>query len=77
MIKRRFGEDFATAISSNLEVKAPESNKRDAKGGKRRPRENKGDRPDRKPREPREEKKAEAATVVPAAEEAPKQEESK
>lgn len=76
MIKRRFGDDFATAISSNLEVKAPESNKRDAKGGKRRPRENKGDRPDRKPREPREEKKAEVATV-PAVEEAPKQEESK
>lgn len=76
MIKRRFGEDFATAISSNLEIKAAES-KKDAKGGKRRPRENRGDRPDRKPREPREEKKAEAATVVPAAEEAPKQEESK
>ena len=75
MIKRRFGEDFATAISSKLEVKAPESNKKDTKGGKRRPRENRGDRPDRKPREPREEKKAEAATVVPAAEEAPKQEE--
>ena len=68
MIKRRFGDDFATAISTNLEIKAAE--KKDAKGGNRRPRENKGDRPDRKPREPREEKKVEA--VVPAAEEAPK-----
>lgn len=50
MIKRRFGEDFATAISSNLEIKAHEARK-DAKGGKRRPRENKGDKPERKPRE--------------------------
>jgi hypothetical protein len=54
MIKRRFGEEFHTAISSNLEVKAPEAVRRDAKGGKRRPRENRGDKPERKPREQRE-----------------------
>ena len=51
MIKRRFGEDFATAISSNLEIKAHEAVRKDAKGGKRRPRENRGDKPERKPRE--------------------------
>jgi hypothetical protein len=74
MIKRRLGDDFATAISSNLEVKAPEIVRKDAKGGKRRPRENKGDRPDRKPREQKEEKKEEKPVV--AAEEAPKKEEA-
>jgi hypothetical protein len=73
MIKRRFGDDFATAISANLEVKATEVVRRDAKGGKRRPRENKGERADRKPREQREEKKEEKPA---ATEEAPKAEEA-
>lgn len=72
MIKRRFGDDFATAISANLEVKATEVVRKDAKGFKRRPRENKGERAERKPREPKEEKKDEKAAEV----EAPKQEEA-
>ena len=42
MIKRRFGDNFATALSSNLEVKAAEVARRDNKGGKRKPRDNKG-----------------------------------
>lgn len=50
MIKRRFGEDFATTLSSNLEVKAAEVARRGDKGGKRKPRENKGERKERKPR---------------------------
>jgi hypothetical protein len=74
MIKRRFGDEFATAISSNLEVKATEAIRRDAKGGKRRPRENRGDKPERKPREQREEKKEEKPA---ATEEAPKAAEEK
>jgi hypothetical protein len=44
MIKRRFGEDFATKISANIEVKAQEISRKDNKGGKRKPRENKGER---------------------------------
>jgi hypothetical protein len=71
MIKRRFGDDFATAISSNIEVKALEIVRKDAKGGKRKPRENKGERAERKPREQKDEKKEEGK---PAAEEAPKEE---
>lgn len=38
MIKRRFGDDFATKISENIEIKAAEIIRKDAKGGKRRPR---------------------------------------
>jgi hypothetical protein len=72
MIKKRLGDDFATAISSNIEVKAPEVARKDAKGYKKRPRENKGERPDKKPREQKEEKKEDK----PAAEEAPKKEEA-
>lgn len=59
MIKRRFGETFHTAISANLEVKNAEITRKDGKGGKRKPRENRGDKPERKPRENREEKKEE------------------
>jgi len=67
MIKKRFGEDFATKIKDNLEIKANEVVKRDVRGGKpRRNNNNRGDR-ERKPREPRPEKKEEKA-----AEEAPK-----
>ena len=51
MIKRRLGEDFASAISGNLEVKATEVVRKNAKGGERKRRENKGDRADRKPKE--------------------------
>jgi hypothetical protein len=52
MIKRRLGEDFATAISSNLEIKAAEIARKDAKGGKRRrDTREKGDRAEKKPRE--------------------------
>jgi hypothetical protein len=72
MIKRRFGEDFATKISANIEIKAAEVARRDNKG-KRRPRaDGKDNRADRKPREQRE-KKEEDKPAVPA-EEAPKQE---
>lgn len=69
MIKRRFGDDFATSISANLEIKAHEPNRKDAKGGKRggKPRENR----ERKPREQKEEKKEEKPA---ATEEAPKAE---
>lgn len=38
MIKRRFGDDFATKISENIEIKAAEVVKKDARGQKRRPR---------------------------------------
>ena len=38
MIKRRFGEDFHTKITQNLEVKAAEVAKRNARDNKRRPR---------------------------------------
>jgi hypothetical protein len=48
MIKKRFGDDFATSINANLEVKTQEAVKRDAKGKGRKPREFKGER---KPRE--------------------------
>jgi hypothetical protein len=58
MIKRRLGEDFAKAISSNLEVKATEVARKDARGTKkRRDNREKGDRAERKPREQKEEKK--------------------
>lgn len=71
MIKRRLGDDFATSISANLEIKAHEA-RRDAKGGKRggKPRDNK----ERKPREPKEEKKEDkpAATEEAAKAEEPK-----
>lgn len=41
MIKRRFGEDFATKISGNIEIKAAEvAKKRDNRGGKKNPKEN-------------------------------------
>lgn len=72
MIKRRLGEDFVTAISANLEVKATEVVRKNAKGDKRKPR---GDRPDRKPRE---EKKEGAAKTeeAPKAEEGAKKEEA-
>jgi hypothetical protein len=70
MIKRRLGDDFVTAISANLEVKATEVVRKNAKGDKRKPR---GDRPDKKPREPKpEEKKAEEKAEEPKKEEAPK-----
>ena len=70
MIKKRFGETFAEAIKANLEIKTPEVARKDARGGKRKPRENKGER---KPREQKDEKKEDK----PAAEEAPKQEAKK
>ncbi len=46
MIKSRLGEDFATKIASNIEIKAIET-KKNGKDGKRKPR---GDFKDRKPR---------------------------
>ena len=52
MIKKRFGEDFATKIAANLEVKANEVAKKDVRGGKQR-RVRGGDRGERKPREPK------------------------
>lgn len=54
MIKRRYGEAFATALAPSLEIKSSEAARRDAKG-KRKPRinNNRGDKPERKPREPR------------------------
>jgi hypothetical protein len=70
MIKKRFGETFAEAIKANIEIKTPEVARKDARGGKRKPRENKGER---KPREQKDEKKEDK----PAAEEAPKQEAKK
>ena len=36
MIKKRFGDDFANKIKDNLEVKANEVAKKDARGGKQR-----------------------------------------
>ena len=48
MIKRRLGEDFATKISANIELKAAEVAKRGDKGGKRKPRENRGEKGERK-----------------------------
>ena len=53
MIKRRFGETFATTLSSSLEVKAAEVARRDNKGGKRKPREPRGEKFERKERKPR------------------------
>ena len=54
MLKKRFGEDFATKLSGNLEVKLTQVVKKDVRGGRqRKPR---GDRGERKPREPREPK---------------------
>ena len=67
MIKRRLGEEFATAISANLEVKAQEVARKDAKGGKRKQPRAGGERK----REQKEEKKEEKP-----AEEAPKQQEA-
>ena len=67
MIKRRFGEDFATKISGNIEIKAAEVARRDAKG-KRRPRtDGKDNRGDRKPREQREKKEEEKPAAAAAA----------
>ena len=71
MIKKRFGETFAEAIKANLEIKTPEVARKDARGGKRKPREN--NKGERKPREQKDEKKEDK----PAAEEAPKQEAKK
>ena len=55
MIKKRFGEDFATKISGNIEIKAHEVVRRDARGGQRQrrggPRQDRGERGERKPRE--------------------------
>jgi len=56
MIKKRFGEDFATKISANIEIKAAEVPKRDAKGGKRRPRVDGKDRAEKGERKPREQR---------------------
>ena len=65
MIKRRFGEDFATKLSGNIEIKAAEVRK-DAKG-KRRPRtdgkDNRGEKKPREQREKKEEEKPAAATT--------------
>jgi hypothetical protein len=41
MIKRRYGEEFHTKISENLEIKAIELKQRNARDGKRRPRDGK------------------------------------
>jgi len=54
MIKRRFGEDFATKLSANVEIKAAEVARKDNRGGKRKPRENRGEKGERKERKPRE-----------------------
>jgi hypothetical protein len=64
MIKRRYGDDFATQLSANLEIKAIEIVRKDNKGGRRKPRENRENKGERKPREqreqqPKEEKKEE------------------
>jgi len=49
MLKKRLGEDFAAKIADKIEIKAAEVARRDAKGGKRKPR---GDfKGERKPRE--------------------------
>ena len=52
MLKKRFGDDFANKISSNLEIKANEIAKKDVRGGKQR-RVRGGERGERKPREPK------------------------
>lgn len=67
MIKRRLGDEFATNISANLEVKAQEAARKDARGVKRKPRAG----GERKQREQKEEKKEEKLV-----EEAPKQQEA-
>lgn len=53
MIRRRLGEDVAAQLSASLEVKAPEVVRRDAKGGRKKPRGERPERGERKPREPR------------------------
>lgn len=56
MIKKRLGEDFATRISSNIEIKAHEVVRRGERGGRgqrRGPRGERGERGERKPRERR------------------------
>lgn len=53
MIRRRLGEDVAAQLSASLEVKAPEVARRDAKGGRKKPRGERPERGERKPREPR------------------------
>ena len=44
MIKRRFGEDFVSKLSGSIEIKAAEVARRDGKGGKKKPRENRGEK---------------------------------
>jgi hypothetical protein len=58
MIKRRFGEDFSTKLSGNLEIKVAEIIKKDNRGGKRKPREprKEGEKGERKPREQKDQK---------------------
>jgi len=51
MIKKRFGEDFATKISGNIEIKATEVVRRDARGGRGQRRGPRGEKGERKPRE--------------------------
>ena len=65
MIKKRFGDDFATSISANIEIRAADVTRKDNKGGKRKP---KGDQKERKERKPREEKKEEAPAATDARE---------
>ena len=63
MLKKRFGDDFVSTISSNLEIKAHEVVRRDNRGGRgqRRPRGDRTDKGDRRPREKREKKEGEKA----------------
>ncbi len=65
MLKKRFGEDFATKIAGNLEIKAAEV-KKNNRDGKRKPRTDgkQGPRPDRKPREEKKEEKPVAVTTT-------------
>jgi len=80
MIKKRLGDDFASKLSDNLQVKVTEVAKKDARGGKRKPRENrgeKGDKPERKPKGEQTEAKAEEKPQEEGAkpqQEAPKRE---
>ena len=56
MIKKRLGEDFAAKISGNIEIKANEVVRRDARGGRGQRRAPRGDRAEKGERKPRERK---------------------
>jgi len=65
MLKKRFGEEFATKIANNLEIKAAEV-KKNNRDGKRKPRTDgkQGPRPDRKPRDEKKEEKTVPAVTA-------------